>query len=335
MERVLRDYKATGDCNRAPGWDYFRMSYPIGLLRSAAVLAVVVASLGAHPDHNATQQTDVVLVPATEPPPGASKVSITIEGDQRVIVANGLPDHTTGRFPNADNPNGITAQSYRFTVPAVPMANAQPTALQMQPFGIAINGVLFDPGTAEFWHNDPDSGWHYDAKGDAFSLGLDANNAHVQPNGGYHYHGVPIALLARLTAGQPAMTLLGWAADGFPIYGLWGYRTAGDTGSGLVALKSSYRLKPGSRPTANGQPGGTYDGSFVEDFEYVAGSGDLDACNGRVGVTPEFPAGTFYYVLTTDFPFVPRFFRGAPDKSFLRRGGPGGRRGPPPPRPPA
>jgi hypothetical protein len=297
------------------------------------LLILTAAALGAHPDHHATQRTDVPLFPATEPAPGPSQVSITIVGAQRVIVANGLPDHRTGQFPNAENPNRITAQAYRFTMPAQPAANLHPTLLRNGPFGIAINGVLFDPGTAEFWQDDPDSGWHYDAKGDAFSLGLDANDAHVQPNGGYHYHGIPLALFSRLTKGRPAMALIGWAADGFPIYALWGHRSAADGASELVALKSSYRLKAGSRPTANGQPGGTYDGSFVEDFQYVAGSGDLDECNGRTGLTPEFPAGTYYYVLTTDFPFIPRAFHGTPDRSFLRRGGPGGRRGPPPPGP--
>ncbi|HWA09399.1 MAG TPA: YHYH protein [Opitutaceae bacterium] len=300
---------------------------------AAAALAVV--PLAAHPDYNATHRTEVDVIPATESAPGPNKVSITIEGEKRVIVSNGLPDHTTGRFPNADNPNRITAQSYRFTIPAKPVAETRATPLRMQPFGIAVNGVLFDPGTAEYWQNDRGSGWHYDAKGDAFSLGLDANNAHVQPNGAYHYHGIPTALLARLSKGKPAMALLGWAADGFPIYGVWGHRSGPDAASELVVLRTSYRLKKGNRPTANGQPGGAYDGSFVEDFEYAAGSGDLDECSGRFGVTPEFPEGTYYYVLTADYPFVPRFFRGVPDKSFDRRepppGGPGGRRGPPPP----
>jgi hypothetical protein len=55
----------------------------------------------------------------------------------------------------------------------------------------------------------------------------------------------------------------------------------------------------------------------------VAGSGDLDECNGRTGPTPEFPGGTYHYVLTDDFPFVPRLWRGTPDGSFLRRPGAG------------
>jgi hypothetical protein len=303
----------------------------------AILLGLLPALLGGHPNHSATQKTTVTIVPANEPPPGKNEVQITVEGDRRVIVANGVPDHPTGRFPNADNPNGLSAQRYRFTMPAKPVAAAKPTPLVRQPFGIAVNGILFDPGTAEMWQNDRESGWHYEALGGAFSLGLDANNAHVQPNGAYHYHGIPVALLQRLSGGQARMTLVGWAADGFPIYAQWGHRDPADAGSPAVKLRSSYRVKAGNRPTTNGQPGGKYDGIFVEDYEFIAGSGDLDECGGRTGVTPEFPAGTYHYVLTEDFPFVPRAFRGTPDPSFARReapGGPGGprdRRGPPPP----
>jgi hypothetical protein len=290
----------------------------------------------AHPNHYATQKMAVALVPASEKPPGKNEVSITIEGDRRVIIANGLPDHAIGRFPNADNPNGVSAQRHRFTIPLKPVAAAAPTPLVRGPFGIAVNGVLFDPGTAEMWHNDRESGWRYDALGGAFSLGLDTNHAHVQPNGAYHYHGIPVALLERLSAGRAQMTLVGWAADGFPIYATWGHRDATDAASAPIKLRSGYRLKAGARPTAGGQPGGKYDGIFVEDFEFIPGAGDLDECGGRSGVTPEFPGGTYHYVLTEDFPFVPRAFRGTPDPSFARREGGAGardRRAPPPRRP--
>ncbi len=299
-----------------------------------AVASLVFApSLVAHPNYQATQAVVVEMVKSNRKPPAASEVSLTVEGSHRVIVANGLPDHATGAFPNPDNPNQIRAQSYRYTLPLAPVMRADATPLGRQPFGIAVNGVVFDPGTAEMWQNDRNSGWHYEAKGNAFSLGLDTNNAHVQPNGAYHYHGVPTDLLARLSGGQAQMTLIGWAADGFPIYAVWGYRDADNPAGGVVALKTSYQLKGGTRPTADSQPGGTYDGSFVEDYEYVPGRGDLDDCSGRFGVTPEFPNGTYHYVLTADYPFVPRAFRGTPDASFRTRGGPGespGRAGAPP-----
>jgi len=185
----------------------------------------------------------------------------------------------------------------------------------MHPFGIAVNGIPFDPGAAEFWNRNPRSGWQYEAMSGAINLGLDGNNAHVQPNGAYHYHGLPTALFKRFKRSRPAM--IGYAADGFPVYGPVGYRDANDPDSGVKTLESGYRIKRGRR---NGGPGGRYDGTFTRDYQHVFGLGDLDACNGRSGVTPEYPEGTYYYVITKTYPFIPRCFKGRPDPSFLRLG---------------
>lgn len=255
-----------------------------------------------------------------------NEVSIKEEGNVRRIRANGIPDHTPGRFPNAHNPNTIQPQSYNYTVPLKPEKQAQPAAFRMQPFGIAVNGVVFDPFAAEWWRGDPNSGWQYEPQSGAIDLGLDDHNAHVQPNGAYHYHGIPHGLLKRLAGDGKKMTLLGWAADGFPIYGPQAHTDANDAQSPLKTMKSGYRVKQGARP-ADGGPGGNYDGSFVQDYEWAEGHGDLDACNGRTGVTPEFPQGTYYYVLTDHYPYIPRLFAGKADSSFERRGpprGPGG-----------
>jgi hypothetical protein len=115
------------------------------------------------------------------------------------------------------------------------------------------------------------------------------------------------------------MHLLGYAADGFLIYGPECPGDPTDLTSKTRRLRSSYRVRQGSRKDG---PRGRFDGRFVEDFEYVPGLGDLDECNGRTGPTPECPDGTYYYVLTDEFPFVPRLFHGKPDPSF--------RHGPPP-----
>ena len=102
-----------------------------------------------------------------------------------------------------------------------------------------------------------------------------------------------------------------------------------DAGSGVTNLASSYRLKSGDRPSDS--PGGTYDGTFVADYEYVDGLGDLDECNGRDCVTPEFPDGTYAYFLTDEWPWVPTYLRGTPDDSFSPGpGGAGGGAGQPP-----
>jgi hypothetical protein len=258
---------------------------------------------------------------------GTNRVSISVTGGERVISANGLPDHTPGQFPRRGNPNTISPQSHNFRVPAKPAVAAQPSSSSRGWwFGIAVNGVPFEPGTAEFWNNDPRSGWNYEAKSGFINLGLDEHNAHVQPTGAYHYHGLPAGLIGKLGGDGRKMLLIGWAADGFPIYSAFGHANPKDGKSPLRKMRSSYRLKSGERPTG---PGGRYDGQFTEDYEFVKGSGDLDDCNGRFGVTPEFPQGIYHYYVTEEFPHIARLFRGTPDASF-RKGPPPARRGPRP-----
>lgn len=261
------------------------------------------------------------------------EVSITIEDGMRVIRSNGLPDHETGAFPNSGNPNAIRPQSHEYKVPLLPRLADEPTIARPE-FGIAINGVIFDAGTGEFWSAEGrvfggGSEWNYDAMGGGVPFGIDENNAHVQPTGKYHYHGLPTGLIENLSgdAGPEQMILLGWAFDGFPIYGPYSYADAWDADSQIKELDTSYRLKKGKRPETPDGPGGTYDGTFAYDFEYVEGSGDLDECNGRFGVTPEFPMGTYYYVISDAFPNVPRLWKGEPSEALARRGGPGGPQG--------
>jgi hypothetical protein len=268
---------------------------------------------------NALLNSHAQEVPGASSARTTSQISITVVGEYRIIHANGLPDHTPGRFPNPGNPNSIAPQHYDFRVPLNPQVSDKPTPFALGIFGIAINGVVFDPGANEWWNDDPRSGWQSEPMTGPRKLGIDQNNAHVQPTGAYHYHGLPSGLLANVRNAKQRMVLIGWAADGFPIYAPWAYSDPRNAESPLVPMKSSYRLK--SRPRADGPPG-NYDGSFVKDFEYVAGLGDLDECNGRFGLTPEFPNGTYQYFVTANFPFIPRMFRGTPEQSWFRRGGP-------------
>lgn len=274
---------------------------------------------------------------AAEPLP-ASQVSIEVRGDTRHITANGVPNHATGAFPGPGNPNAIRAQRYDFTIPVEPRITGRDTPVGMGMFGVALNGVFFEAGTAEWWRNDPRSGWHMEGIGPkGKTLGIDASNGHVQPNGGYHYHAVPTGLVKSLVGDEPptAPTLIGWAADGFPIYAPWGHDDAMDATSAVRTLRPSWRLKKGERPDG---PGGRFDGTYEEDFEFVEGHGDLDERNGRFGVTPEFPDGTYHYVVTDAFPFIGRSWKGEPSSGMRKPGGgPGAGRGsggPPPGRGP-
>lgn len=259
----------------------------------------------------------------------------------RIITSNGIPDYTPGIFPGRGNPSAITEQHYVFRIPLKPAVNTTVTPHRRLLAGVALNGVVFDPGTAEMWRNDPQSGWRQEAISpltiSGAKMGLDTSNAHVQPNGAYHYHALPTGLVKRIAKEKglkvgDAMIQIGWSPDGFPIYDYHCYSKADDATSPIKELHSSYRLKSGNRPDNNATPpgpGGTFDGTYTQDFEYVAGSGDLDECNGRFGVTPEFPQGTYYYVVTGEFPYISRLFRGTPNSSFAKNDRPpgGGRPG--------
>jgi len=261
--------------------------------------------------------------------PWTPRFSMSVSGGTRTITTNSIPDHEVGLFgmvPGALNPNPVQEQDRIYTIAANPVPAAAVTPLQSSngpqySFGVMLNGVELDPVAAEPWPHrgimDPDVNWDWNLEASMVSIGLDCNNAHVQPNGKYHYHGDPTLYLDGITVEPDTMTLVGYAADGFPIYYRYGYVDPDDNTSGTRELRSSYRLRDGLRPGDGvSAPCGAYDGTYTADYEFVAGLGDLDACNGRSGVTPEFPGGTYYYVLTRDFPIIPRCLQGTPSSSF-------------------
>ena len=139
---------------------------------------------------------------------------------------------------------------------------------------------------------------------------LDGCLGHPAPGGVYHHHQNPRCLYAAdSTRHSP---LLGYAFDGFPIYGAYGNKNADGSG-GLTRIKTSYRVRsitvrttlPDGTVLAPAQYGppvsATYPlGYYIEDFEYVVALGDLDEHNGRLSVTPEYPSGIYAYYATID-----------------------------------
>lgn len=260
----------------------------------------------------------VALCAALCIPGGQDQDPITIVEDDgyRNITATGMPNHRVGAFTEDDGDAiYVTPQSHRFRVTMSPRVSRRATEVNRGYFGIALNGVPFDGRAEEYWNSRSRSGWSYDTLRNNKALQLDTNNGHAQRGGAYHYHGSPNGMINAMGP-TDKMRLLGWAADGFPIYDQFAYKDPKDPASPMVRMQPSFRVKAGARPT---EPFGNYDGYFVEDWEYAEGFGDLDECNGRTGVTPEFPDGTYYYVITDRFPGVPRNFRGTPDGSFTRR----------------
>jgi hypothetical protein len=102
--------------------------------------------------------------------------------------------------------------------------------------------------------------------------------------------------------------IIGWAYDGNPIYGGFGYSDPNDSNSRIKTLQSGYALDTNK---VNNRPEITLfePGFFIEDYAFNS-SGDLDENNGRFSKTPEFPEGVYAYFssITTVFENVENSF---------------------------
>jgi hypothetical protein len=104
--------------------------------------------------------------------------------------------------------------------------------------------------------------------------------------------------------------IIGWAFDGNPIYGPYGYLNPTEPTQGIKRMNSSYAIKENLiyDPDTNPQPtridGPSLSeypaGTFINDYEFRFQYGDLDPYNGRFCKTPEYPEGTYAYFITID-----------------------------------
>ena len=239
-------------------------------------------------------------------------LTISVTNNHCVFSANAIPNHDFNDGPRSFV-NTAQAQSVTYRVPRAPTITGTSTALSLRTDNaIFLNGVKLDllaagcfgVGDGRIGCFDIGVPFRYDPMAATADFGTDSHNAHTQPDGTYHYHGNPNALFTDDTSSSSPV--IGFAADGFPIYG----STIRD-GESFRKVSSSYRLKSGTRSAVGGtDPGGTYDGTFVDDYEYAAGSGDLDDCNGMsIG-------GAYGYYVTDTYPWVLGCFKGTPGTSF-------------------
>ena len=151
---------------------------------------------------------------------------------------------------------------------------------------------------------------------DVLSTEIDASNGYVfqnyNPTRGYGYGIIanPTELRTQLNDdGTNHSPILGFAYDGNPIYGPYGYRNPLDSTSAISRLNSSYQLKSSrvGGPILADYPLG----SFIEDYEWIPGTEtgklNLDENNGRYCATPEYPRGTYAYFITIDANGIPAY----------------------------
>ncbi len=252
-----------------------------------------------------------------------SDVVITVMEDACTLVSNNIPNHDFND-ESAHFATDVSTVTQNFTLPRNPQIAANPTDLSQRTYdAVFLNGVPLDLLSAGCYRpegpradengnvaigcsaNDP---WLLDPLGTGNRFGADAHNAHTQPNGSYHYHGNPEALFDD-NPGPNGSPVIGFAADGFPIYGSY---FLDDTGTVRKAL-SGWTLREGQRPSGDGNPGGDYDGLYIDDWEFT-NTGDLDRCNGMT------VNGQYGYYVTDAYPWVMGCITGTPNASFNKGG---------------
>ena len=218
-----------------------------------------------------------------------------------------------------------TLREFVFEIPTHPEPETgRHSRTPVDVIGAFVNGLpIYNHFEALSWNGA--NLWHYDAVAHNDNGALTAPRDTRDPSS-------PILAAAGLLLEQLARNgsrhspLIGFALDGYPVYGPWAYA---DAAGALRRMSSSYRLRSLTRrhdlpdgtklmPEQFGPDVSPSDplGTFAEDYAFVPGSGDLDESNGRFAKTPEYPNGTYAYFLTTDpggklaFPYLigPRFY---------------------------
>lgn len=246
----------------------------------------------------------------------------------RKCYSNNIPDHIYGPFGGG---NTIMGQDFEYSMCLYPEKGTVTTPLTEDPstpscsngiiFGVSKQGVNYSPFARLYFTNPVtlQENKNFIIEAD-FTLNMDINGGHVNAASRYHYHNIPLnyftnGLSINSSSHSP---IVGYAADGFPIYYKYLYTNPSSTSNGISAFQSSYSLKTGTRPGDSiTSPSGNYDGTYVQDYEYISSLSNLDECGGRFAITPEYPMGTYYYVLTDNWPYIPRCLKGKyVDNSF-------------------
>jgi hypothetical protein len=302
---------------------------------------------------NSTEIPDIVL---------ANCQTVQYSNSWVYVTTNGIPAYTTGPFQDG-NPSLASDQNAIYKISLNPQQNkGNATATTGGNIGIFINGVsLFDYRDGVAWNattnalcggpgNPPCPGgmgttqaWNRDAI-PAERVGFDCSKGHPAM-GNYHHHQNPsafnldlnvISTVCNLYAADGLYTidstqhspLIGFAYDGFPIYGAYGFKNADGTGE-ITRIKSGYSLRAITARTTHADGTDVTDGPavnatyylgyFREDYEFIAHPNEedyLDVHNGRFCITPEYPNGTYCYFATVNedwnsaYPYVvgPTFY---------------------------
>ena len=241
-------------------------------------------------------------------------VGVMLDAKASYITSNGIPAAPTMS-------SNVQTWTFGFvTVPVTEPIKYDTVPDTAGPIAVAIDGVpFFSPNSGQtetlYLYGGPatpfanininatytiNSVWLSQQKG------YDPWAGFTNTQGAYQYLTNPY-VMANVAVGTHS-PIIGYAWDGNPIYGPYGYANADGSG-GIIVNTTSYQLSSVPRldktgmPNLNGIQLAQYvapTGEYIEDFIYIPNSGTLDECNGRFVVTPDHPLGIYAYFATVN-----------------------------------
>lgn len=246
------------------------------------------------------------------------------------VRASGIPSYFSGLTHTSVH--APADQNHIYELPRFPVATSNGRDLDMGFRGLWINGTyVAGQGDNQFY--DPNNqgltewarvAWFFEGVifngpnptnspfGD-----FDESLGHSTANSEYHYHVYNAGIITDVADSAGHSPIVGYAYDGYPIYGPYGYDDPFDPNSNITRMTSGYQKRnisnrnflPDGSPSVSPPPiNPNYPlGCFKEDYEYLMGSGHLDVHNGRLCVTPEYPDTTYAYFVTLDDTLGPAY----------------------------
>ena len=243
-------------------------------------------------------------------------VNVKYDTNNVYVISNNIPNYSESKIDVSEYDNLIREQelTYSITRPNLTsVSESGGTSLPAGAVGVLTNGLPLNNHKGDSYNNE--NTWHYDIgyqKAGSRGNGIIAETT----TNGIITTTVPNSDFANTSSWGDSSThsgIIGWAFDGLPIYGPYGYTLYYANGqvqnNTITNIKSSFEIKPGARGSG---PGGNHTGVFVEDYQYnpakAADNGYAGKYNHRYGVTPESPTNPIrFYVTTIDSQGKPMF----------------------------
>ena len=211
--------------------------------------------------HAASASTSVSTTAVVKAAKWNSTVKLTYSSKSIIMQPDGIPNHPRDAYyavPKSQSvvvPDSTTAvvvkdptkaQTYKFTIPNTPKYSKTVTKTSLGSIGVMISGaVLYNPFEGD--NKTPAMSNNFtitDSSGITASF-VDKCAGHPIPmQGAYHYHGLSSCVTSKVdTTGKPSH-VIGFALDGFPIYGDRDMKGRQMTATNLDACNGIYSATP-------------------------------------------------------------------------------------------